>query len=346
MWFVLLILAQFISRQQCQQQQSYNGGQFDSFFPEKLYTHKSLEPSELSEALRVLEGKCIDNLESPDWWAYVWCFEKQIKQVHYDFKVKQLKAAHLIGTWSEEESGADHHIYRGHEADCRGDDGSFMVRYAEVQLLCCDESVHITSRGLRLPQDEGEDGVASGAESFTFLESVVEPVPCNYYFRVCSTLVCDPTGRHHPPNGNQASRNDINAQQKQQMQQQQQQQPKQQQQQRQQQRRSDNLMHKHQPYEAKKTPTNTNQPNRTPFKHKRLQEKRVKHSSVAPPRKVAATEPSRPHRNVKIPDIAAQKDMLSRVEKMFYHAYDAYMHKAAPEVRMLMKACIILKLAE
>jgi len=72
-------------------------GSFESFFPEKLHTHKSLEPRELAKVLRVLEGKCVDNLESPDWWTYVWCFGKQIKQVHYDFKVKQLKAANLIG---------------------------------------------------------------------------------------------------------------------------------------------------------------------------------------------------------------------------------------------------------
>jgi len=96
----------------------------------------------LERSLKSLQNKCFDSLDTPDWWTYVWCNEKYVKQVHYDPKVKKIVASNNIGYYSKEESGINHQIYRSKIADCVIEGTNDVShRYTEVAITCCDEAL-------------------------------------------------------------------------------------------------------------------------------------------------------------------------------------------------------------
>ncbi len=140
----------------------------------------------LERSLKSLQNKCFDSLDTPDWWTYVWCNEKYVKQVHYDPKVKKIVASNNIGYYSKEESGINHQIYRSKIADCVIEGTNDVShRYTEVAITCCDETLIRNNKKMSKYLSS-----SNNVQEYTFIESVTEPIQCSYYVTVCSTAAC------------------------------------------------------------------------------------------------------------------------------------------------------------
>ena len=137
--------------------------------------HRSLE------ALAVLENKCLDSLYQPEWWSYIWCYKKNMSQVHFDHQLKVIVTSNNLGEFSEEESSATHHIHRSSVPDCALASGALATRYVETMIQCCDQ--HVVANYRRL-------GKIYEMNHRTFIASVVEPHQCSYYATICSDLLC------------------------------------------------------------------------------------------------------------------------------------------------------------
>ena len=113
--------------------------------PPPLYEYlPMLQGRQLQTTLLPLRNKCFDSAEDPaDWWQYVWCYQKHVKQIHFDRKKKRISEQISLGAFVEEESGADHHIYLSKAADCRLEGAQarsrLVPRYVEVRVRCCRE---------------------------------------------------------------------------------------------------------------------------------------------------------------------------------------------------------------
>lgn len=162
-----------------------------------------LEGEELQRALRSLEGLCVDNLLSQEWWTYRWCFGKDAQQIHLDRISGEVAQSFSLGAHVPEESSLDHHILRDSSQSCnhrRKSEELHLSRYTEVSLECCEDEINDTKRFGRLTKyqrhsDEGSlihnlDVVASAGNTHTYIAKVTEPVPCSYYITICSSLVC------------------------------------------------------------------------------------------------------------------------------------------------------------
>ena len=113
-----------------------------------------LRGRQLQTALMPLRNKCFDSAEDPaEWWQYVWCYQRSVKQVHFDRKRKRVSEQISLGTFVEDESGPDHHIYRSKAADCRLEGTQANVRsrlvprYVEVRVRCCREQAGARTEG-------------------------------------------------------------------------------------------------------------------------------------------------------------------------------------------------------
>ena len=111
----------------------------------------------------------------------MWCYKRDISQYHPKTQTES-QVLNMVGTFSASESSHTHHIYRGSEADCKGNDGIMRKRYGEVEIKCCDASAFEQHQRHQKERD---------AKLKSFIAAVDEKEMCSYYLTVCSQLICE-----------------------------------------------------------------------------------------------------------------------------------------------------------
>ncbi len=181
---------------------------FVAFLWQALYSKndnvlKLENEKQIKNALKPLKSVCIDNVLAQQWWAYSICFENNIKQIHYDFSTNELKQSYTLGDFIPEKSTPNHQVFHENTTTCLvKDTNELRSRHAEVSIECCggDMGLMKTTRQ-SLQASEGVD--SSSVERIKnhqplpnlYISSVVEPVPCSYFFTVCSELMCTHTAQ-------------------------------------------------------------------------------------------------------------------------------------------------------
>ncbi len=159
-------------------------------FPSKCYSlvQKEIDSGTSESPTKASEANCFNNIFMAEWWSYVWCHSSDMRQIHFNHHTQVIEHENHLGRFIPEESGATHHIYRSDEIECMNEEtGLKSARYAEVTIECCRE----TGRSIPFPEMAAETGG-------TIIASVQEPVPCSYYFTVCSEEPCTTVKTERP----------------------------------------------------------------------------------------------------------------------------------------------------
>lgn len=175
------------------------------FNSEQKFLPKLTNDRTLSRRLKALEGVCIDDGLSMEWWSYRWCHEKLVKQHHYDDKNHSLIQSNPLGIFIADESSMLHQIYRDNSQSCIveqrvGKATMARNRYTEVTLECCsDMTLAAHSKMMKYGVEDPPSRFTAAFQSNSDVESpphgfiynVNEPEPCTYHITICSNLVCN-----------------------------------------------------------------------------------------------------------------------------------------------------------
>lgn len=133
----------------------------------------------LLRSMSSLEGKCFDTIYKLDWWSYVWCYKKEVRQVHLESQA--IESENFLGSFIPHESTPVHHVYRGNVADCEKESGEMVIREVSVDIICCGHDIVAGHR---------RSGRAEAQTQQTFIERYWEQETCSYRLSVCCQLIC------------------------------------------------------------------------------------------------------------------------------------------------------------
>lgn len=213
-FIVLIILSLTISY-------VYNEIQHDN------YLSKLTNENDKLLALKKLNNVCIDNARNAQqWWTYILCFKKGILQIHIDHASNRLVDLNSLGTFIEDESSADHHVYREDTTSCKAlsvnhkgiQKTSFKRRETIIDIECCEidtkqmklnrysylphllvsdiegDPTEMATAWLEyepeLKKSSEKKVVDTTTTSDAYISLIEEPNPCYYHIVICSNLIC------------------------------------------------------------------------------------------------------------------------------------------------------------
>ena len=162
--------------------------------------------------LSLLEDKCYNTISLLEWWSYVWCYKKSVRQIHFNHAQKIVESENNLGEFISEESGVDHQIFRSAKADCVMENtGEILFRYVEVTLMCCEEEDKKPKKPANPISNHPPPSSSSSPsppnplplDLEALIVTVTEPVPCSYYLTVCTESLC--RGSSSDPGGGSAT---------------------------------------------------------------------------------------------------------------------------------------------
>ena len=150
---------------------------------------RNFSPSDPEQQLQQIAGVCA---EFPlGWWTYRWCHKKQVTQFHKDadgsvgkttsigiFDPKLTKVVEPPSKPVEGEVVGATLTYFFTKGNAKGCSDAEVGRTTTVTLSCC-----------------GDPGSPPQGGGGIKMSSFKEPEPCKYEFRLCSTFLCERSGR-------------------------------------------------------------------------------------------------------------------------------------------------------